>query len=102
MPEQSIIPDGIDARMRIENFQRQFNEVRPSLALENLTPAEFKKTLSTANSDKAIFRTLEMALHISRTSSLFNRRRTSYCPLYAAFFKYPDRSLALSQETRSD
>jgi len=38
----------------IEEFRRQFNETRPHSALGNLTPAEFKRNLSTTNPDPAI------------------------------------------------
>jgi putative transposase len=44
----------IDAKILIEDFRRQFNEVRPHSALGSLTPAEFKRKLSTTNSDQAI------------------------------------------------
>jgi transposase InsO family protein len=33
----------IDAKILIEEFRRQFNEVRPHSSLEQLTPAEFKR-----------------------------------------------------------
>jgi len=35
----------IDARILIEAFRRQYNEIRPHSSLGSLTPAEFKKTL---------------------------------------------------------
>jgi len=44
----------IDAKILIEEFRRQFNETRPHSALGNLTPAEFKRSLSTTNPDPAI------------------------------------------------
>ncbi len=34
----------IDAKILIEEFRRQFNEVRPHSSLEQLTPAEFKRS----------------------------------------------------------
>ena len=37
----------IDAKILIEEFRRQFNEVRPHSSLGQLTPAEFKQKLST-------------------------------------------------------
>lgn len=37
----------IDAKMMIEEFRRQYNEVRPHSSLGKLTPAEFKQTLVT-------------------------------------------------------
>ena len=39
----------IDAKILIEEFRRQFNEVRPHSSLGNLTPAEFKLRLLTTN-----------------------------------------------------
>ncbi len=45
----------IDAKIVIEQFRRQFNEVRPHSSLGQLTPAEFKQQLSvTTNPEKAI------------------------------------------------
>jgi len=45
----------IDAKIVIEQFRRQYNEVRPHSSLGNLTPAEFKQQLSvTTNSETAI------------------------------------------------
>jgi putative transposase len=44
----------IDAKILIEDFRRQFNKVRPHSSLGQLTPAEFKRRLSTTNPDKAI------------------------------------------------
>src|SRR3954469_101933 len=43
-----------DAKILIEDFRRQFNEIRPHSALGNLTPVEFKRRLSTTNPDQAI------------------------------------------------
>jgi transposase InsO family protein len=37
----------IDAKIVIENFRRQYNEVRPHSSLGQLTPAEFKRQLGT-------------------------------------------------------
>ncbi len=36
----------IDAKIVIENWQRHYNEVRPHSSLGQLTPIEFRKTLS--------------------------------------------------------
>lgn len=36
----------IDAKIVIEDFRRQYNEVRPHSSLGQLTPAEFKRQLS--------------------------------------------------------
>jgi putative transposase len=44
----------IDAKILIEEFRRQFNEVRPHSSLEQLTPAEFKRTISTISPATAI------------------------------------------------
>ena len=37
----------IDAKILIEEFRRQFKEVRPHSSLGQLTPAEFKQKLLT-------------------------------------------------------
>jgi len=39
----------IDAKITIEQFRRQYNEVRPHSSLGQLTPAEFKRKLSSTN-----------------------------------------------------
>lgn len=44
----------IDARILIEEFRREYNEVRPHTSLGQLTPAEFKRKLSTTSPDMAI------------------------------------------------
>jgi putative transposase len=44
----------IDAKMMIEEFRRQYNEVRPHSSLGKLTPAEFKQTLVTTTPEMAI------------------------------------------------
>jgi putative transposase len=45
----------IDAKIVIEQFRRQYNEVRPHSSLGQLTPVEFKQRLiSTTNPDSAI------------------------------------------------
>lgn len=45
----------IDARITIEQFRRQYNEIRPQSSLGQLTPAEFKrKLISTNNPEQAI------------------------------------------------
>ena len=36
----------IDAKILIEDFRREFNEVRPHSSLGQLTPAEYKLKLS--------------------------------------------------------
>jgi len=45
----------IDAKIVIEQFRRQYNEVRPHSSLEQLTPIEFKQRLiATTNPEPAI------------------------------------------------
>lgn len=44
----------VDAKMLIEEFRRHYNEVRPHSSLDELTPAEFKKTLVTTTPTMAI------------------------------------------------
>lgn len=44
----------IDAKILIEEFRREFNEVRPHSSLGQLTPAEFKQALSTTTPERAI------------------------------------------------
>lgn len=44
----------IDAKILIEEFRRQFNEVRPHSSLGQLTPTEFKRQLATTNPERAI------------------------------------------------
>jgi putative transposase len=43
----------IDAKITIELFRRQYNEIRPHSSLGQLTPAEFKKQLSSTNNPEA-------------------------------------------------
>lgn len=45
----------IDAKILIEHFRREYNHVRPHSSLGNLTPAEFKQTMSTNRPEGAIF-----------------------------------------------
>jgi putative transposase len=44
-----------DASILIEQFQREYNEVRPHSSLDNLTPMQFKHNLSSTNAERAIF-----------------------------------------------
>jgi putative transposase len=39
----------IDAKIAIEQFRRQYNEIRPHSSLGQLTPVEFKQQLSSTN-----------------------------------------------------
>ncbi len=43
----------IDAKIVIEQFRRQYNEVRPHSSLGQMTPAEFKQKLSSTNSPES-------------------------------------------------
>jgi putative transposase len=45
----------VDAKIVIEGYRRHYNEVRPHSSLGQLTPAEFKLTLSQPNPERAIF-----------------------------------------------
>ncbi len=45
----------IDAKILIEEFRHQYNEVRPHSSLGQLTPVEFKQTLLQPDPDDAIF-----------------------------------------------
>ena len=45
----------IDAKILIEQFRREYNEVRPHSSLDNLTPKQFKQRLSTTSPEGAIF-----------------------------------------------
>lgn len=40
----------IDAKITIEHFRRQYNEIRPHSSLGQRTPVEFKQKLSSTNS----------------------------------------------------
>ena len=42
-----------DAKILIENFRREYNEIRPHSSLGQLTPVQFKQTLSTTNPEAA-------------------------------------------------
>ena len=42
----------IDAKIVIEQFRLQFNEVQPHSSLGQLTPAEFKQKLSSTNNQE--------------------------------------------------
>jgi putative transposase len=44
----------IDAKILIEDFRRQYNEIRSHSGLGNLTPVEFKQRLSTTRPERAI------------------------------------------------
>jgi putative transposase len=44
-----------DAKILIEEFRREYNEIRPHSSLGQLTPAEFKQRVSTTNPTRAIF-----------------------------------------------
>jgi putative transposase len=42
-----------DAKILIENFRREYNEIRPHSSLGQLTPTQFKQRLSTTNPEAA-------------------------------------------------
>ena len=44
----------IDAKILIEDFRREYNEIRPHSSLGQLTPAEFKRQLAITNPEMAI------------------------------------------------
>jgi putative transposase len=44
----------IDAKILIEEFRSEYNEVRPHSSLRQLMPAQFKQKLSTTNPEKAV------------------------------------------------
>jgi putative transposase len=41
----------IDAKMLIEQFRQEYNEIRPHSSLGQLTPLQFKQTLSTTTAE---------------------------------------------------
>jgi putative transposase len=43
----------IDAKILIEQFRREYNEIRPHSSLGQLTPLQFKQTLSTTTVEAA-------------------------------------------------
>ena len=45
----------VDAKIVIESWRRHYNEIRPHSSLRNLTPAEFKRQLSTTSPERAVF-----------------------------------------------
>jgi len=45
----------IDAKVAIEDWRQLYNEVRPHSSLENLTPAEYARRISTTSSEQAVF-----------------------------------------------
>ena len=44
----------VDGKILIEDFRREYNEVRSHSCLGQLTPAEFKRQLETTNPEIAI------------------------------------------------
>jgi putative transposase len=47
--------DRIDAKVAIEDWRRLYNEVRPHSSLENLTPVEYARRISTRSPEEAVF-----------------------------------------------
>ncbi len=45
----------IDAKVVIEGWRREYNEIRPHSSLNNLTPAEYANSLSTTRPEQAVF-----------------------------------------------
>lgn len=45
----------IDAKVAIEDWRKSYNQVRPHSSLNNLTPAQYARTISTRNPEHAIF-----------------------------------------------
>ena len=45
----------IDAKVAIEDWRQLYNEIRPHSSLENLTPAEYARRISTTSSEQAVF-----------------------------------------------
>jgi putative transposase len=45
----------IDAKVVIDDWRRSYNEVRPHSSLQNLTPAEYARRISTRNPEHAVF-----------------------------------------------
>ena len=45
----------IDAKILIEGYRHEYNEVRPHSSLGQLTPAEYKRQLATTNIGTAIY-----------------------------------------------
>jgi putative transposase len=45
----------IDAKVAIEDWRRLYNEVRPHSSLENLTPVEYARRISTRSPEEAVF-----------------------------------------------
>ena len=45
----------IDAKVAIEDWRQMFNEVRPHSSLQNLTPAEYARRISTGSPEHAVF-----------------------------------------------
>lgn len=47
--EHAMVKNRTDAKILIENFRREYNEIRPHSSLGQLTPTQFKQTLSRTN-----------------------------------------------------
>lgn len=52
-PSMQWFKNRIDAKILIEQFRREYNEIRPHSSLGQLTPAEFKQTLSATTPETA-------------------------------------------------
>ncbi len=45
----------VDAKVAIEDWRRMYNEVRPHSSLQNLTPSEYARRISSASAEQAVF-----------------------------------------------
>ncbi len=45
----------IDAKVVIEGWRRMYNAVRPHSSLNNLTPVEYARRISTRSPEQAVF-----------------------------------------------
>ena len=45
----------VDAKVAIEDWRRMYNEVRPHSSLQNLTPSEYARRISSTSAEQAVF-----------------------------------------------
>jgi putative transposase len=45
----------VDAKVAIEDWRRMYNEVRPHSSLQNLTPSEYDRKISSTSAEQAVF-----------------------------------------------
>jgi transposase InsO family protein len=53
-----VIDEFTRERLAIENFRREYNEIRPHSSLGQLTPSQFKQILSTTTGSKKASRSV--------------------------------------------